>query len=168
MLSSAKTNSFCTEFHCLSSVSRIISIGSDLEISDFISPIHQFAKIIRNFRINSFNLSTVHFTCASVYGYVVAFRKFFIAYYHSFSFFTYDNTRTACYTAFAHTSCNYCSVGSHAASCSQNTFCCNHSGQIFRRSFFSYQKDFLAFCCSFCRFFSCEVNHTASSSRRCR
>ena len=45
VLSSAKSDTFCAEFYSLLSISRVVSICSDLQCSDFISPGHDFCKV---------------------------------------------------------------------------------------------------------------------------
>ena len=55
--------------------------------------------------------------------------------------FIYDDVLTACNTAFAHSSCNYCSVGCHTTARCEDTFSSNHSRKILRAGLFSDEND---------------------------
>ena len=52
MLRSAKPNTFSSEFYRLFRISRIIRIGSHLELPRIISPLHYSGKITEQFRLN--------------------------------------------------------------------------------------------------------------------
>ena len=88
--------------------------------------------------------------------------------FHVFFFFVYRDVVASGYAALTHTTGNYCCVRSHAASCGEDTFRCNHTGQVFRRSLFPNQNNLLAgFLCNGC-IIGTEYDLAACRTRRCR
>ena len=59
-------------------------------------------------------------------------------------------------------------MGSHAASCCQDTLSSYHTCEVLRRSLFSYEDDLLALCCECSSIVSREYDLACSSSRRSR
>ena len=167
MLCTTQADSLCSQLSCFLCVCRSIRVGSYFQRPVFVRPFHNSLKFTGDRSIHCFDFTVINITGSTVKGYHISFmilfscqRKFLICLIHI-------DGRTARYAACSHSSCYNCRMTRHTASYGQDTLCHLHAFDIFRRSFQTYQHDFLASCrpcfCIFCR----KHDFSASCTRRC-
>ena len=62
MFSTAQTDTFSAEVAGYGSVVRCVGVGSYIEMSDIISPLHQCTEMSRKLRVNGRNFAFDHFS----------------------------------------------------------------------------------------------------------
>ena len=76
MLSTAETDAFSTKLTSLLRICRSISIGTNLQLSELVSPAHYAAKVAIDGSINGRNDTSVNVTGGTVNGDLGTFGKY--------------------------------------------------------------------------------------------
>ena len=168
MLGTAKTDTLSTELHCISSVSRGVGIGSNLKNTCIISPFHNTIEVTADGSLNCFDITKINLTGGAVEGDVITFYDVLAAKVKILIFFADLNLAAAGYTTGTHTTCYYCCMRGHTAANGQDTFCCMHTFDVFRRGLKTNENNsFACFVMCLC-VLSGEVYLTCCSARGCR
>src|SRR5699024_9116879 len=141
-----------------------ICIGANLQLSCFISPAHQTAKVAGNGSSNGWNCFCVNLTGGAIQGDVIAAADLLAAQLEVTIFIVHYDVAAAGYTAGTHTTSNNCCVRGHTAANGQDALCIVHTFDIFRRGLQTNQNNLLTFLAFFGCFFSSKYNFTASST----
>ena len=167
MLSTAKTDTLCTVFHCICCISRCICIGAYLKSAEGIRPCHDTPKVSADFSFLRLNISIINLAGGTIQRNIISLMISISTQFKYLVNLINGNLTTAGYATGSHSSCNYCCMRSHTATHCQNTLRSMHSLDIFRRGLQSNQNDSLTLFMSFLGFLCCKVYLTCRCSGRC-
>src|SRR5699024_3621604 len=123
MFGTAKTDTLSTKSKSLCSILWSICIGANLQLSCFISPAHQTAKVAGNGSSNGWNCFCVNLTGGAIQGDVIAAADLLAAQLEVTIFIVHYDVAAAGYTAGTHTTSNNCCVRGHTAANGQDALC---------------------------------------------
>ena len=132
MLCTAKSDTFCTKLTCFLSIRRCISVCTNLQCSVFVSPSHDSSELAGDCSFNCRDCSIINATCRTIKGDYITFMILFSCKCKFLIFFIHNDIAASGYTASTHTTGNYCCMGCHTTTNSQDTLRSFHTCDIFR------------------------------------
>ena len=132
MLRTAQADAFRAQLQCIGSILRGIGIGSYLQHTERIRPVHNTSEVAADGSIFRCDIAVVNLTGRTVKRNIISFMISLAAKAEYFSFFIHCNITAAGYTCGAHASCHNSRMGSHSSAYGKDTFGSMHSFNILR------------------------------------
>ena len=166
MLCTAKTDTFSTKLNCFLSVSRSISVCTNLHCSVLVSPCHDTSELTSDCSVYCRDDSVVDVTCCTIDGKEISLVELFASKCKFLISFVHSDITASGYTALTHTTGNYCCMRCHTTTNCQDTFSRFHTCDILWGCLKTNKDNLLASLSPLYSVISCEYDLTTSSSWR--
>ena len=167
MLCTAESDTFCTELTSLLSISRGISVCTNLKSSELISPGHNTSELTSDRSVYGWNQSSVNVTSCTIDRDLRSLCECLSSECELLVLLVHVDVATSRYTAGTHTTGNYGCVACHTTTYGKDTLSSLHTCDIFWRCLKTYKNDLLSSFSPAFSIVSCKYDLTTSSSWRC-
>ena len=134
MLCTAKTNTLSTKLTSFLSICRCISVCTNLQCSELVSPLHNAAKLTSDLSIYSRNQACIDVTCCTIDRDFRSLCECLSSQCELLVLLIHVDIATTGYAACTHTTSNYGCMRCHTTTNCQDTLGCLHTCNIFWRS----------------------------------